>query len=331
MNLFADKYDSTNKRVEAIDNLRGIAVLFVFLSHTVQDSFGKYIDCGKIGIFIFFLVSGYCIYKSILKLNKSNYTNFIFFLSKRFSKLYPAYWASILAVLIFYPGEHSYQLVLINLSMFQKFFGYPDLQGIYWTLFVEIIFYTIIAIIILSNALKLNVINFFFFFFFVNLGITFSKVILNFYIPWAYALMIFSFFYGALLSLFDFNNINYKKLFFFLSLYILVLVINNFVFFDDRADGVGYSLPIAYIVAIIFFLFFNIFNFKLFLLSLLGKISYSFYLFHNIVVNFVLDLQISNSYLNFFLSLLASIIIATISHFIFEKKIYKFLLKIIKI
>ena len=329
MNLITNKSRCIDTRIDAIDNLRGIAVLFVFIAHAIEENaFKEYINFGLIGVFIFFLVSGYCIYKSILKLNKSNYTNFIIFLSKRFSKLYPAYWASILAVLIFFPAEFSYQLVLINLSMLQKFFGYPDLQGIYWTLFVEIIYYTIIAIIILSNALKLNVLNFFFFFFFVNLGIAFSKIILNFYIPWAYALMIFSFFYGALLSLFDFNNINYKKLFIFLLLYLLILIINNFVFFDNT---LGYSLLIAYIVAIIFFLFFNILNFKLIPLSLLGKVSYSFYLFHHIVIYVMRDLQISNSYLNFFLSFMASFIIAMISHFIFEKKIYKSLLKIIKL
>ena len=89
------------KRVEAIDVFRGVAILLVVLYHFtarlpaealhVSGAPVPPIYFGWIGVYVFFAISGYCIY---LTLGRS--TSIALFLARRFSRIYPAFLAAAL-------------------------------------------------------------------------------------------------------------------------------------------------------------------------------------------------------------------------------------------
>jgi peptidoglycan/LPS O-acetylase OafA/YrhL/pimeloyl-ACP methyl ester carboxylesterase len=136
-----------------LDALRGIAVFSVVLFHytTRYDSIYGHssellfkFDHGHLGVNLFFIISGFVIFLT-LERTKS----VIDFTVARFSRLYPAYWAA--AILTYtvissggLPGrEVKIEHALANLSMLQQWFYVPHIDGVYWTLTVELSFYSI--------------------------------------------------------------------------------------------------------------------------------------------------------------------------------------------
>jgi peptidoglycan/LPS O-acetylase OafA/YrhL len=152
---------SSRERYAFIDTLRGLACLLVVYIHSVQWLHASpfavgprtrewtewtivAIDPGKIGVLIFFMISGYVVPFTLLRRQPSPIRNFVV---NRFFRLYPAYWISlILASVVFYyflEIVNSPSKIAANATMIQSFFGQPHLQSIYWTLEVELIFYTL--------------------------------------------------------------------------------------------------------------------------------------------------------------------------------------------
>lgn len=122
--------------------------------HYVVDPFFSF-NYGLFGVHLFFIISGFVIFLTIEKT-----THTIDFIVKRFSRLYPAYWFAVLltfsSVNIFsLPGrEVSFQTALINLSMVQKWFHVRSVDGVYWTLAVELSFYFIMSFLLLTKQTK---------------------------------------------------------------------------------------------------------------------------------------------------------------------------------
>ncbi|NTV64785.1 MAG: acyltransferase [Oscillochloris sp.] len=135
-----------NKRLRWLDATRGLAALIVLASHTVDYFWRGYADAvqaGNAGVVLFFLCSGYVIPISLEALSLKR------FWLRRFFRLYPLYWLSI--VLFLALGSHQVALPVIaaNLTMLQFFMGIPHISSIYWSLTVEMVFY------IMVSALKL--------------------------------------------------------------------------------------------------------------------------------------------------------------------------------
>jgi len=146
-----------HKRLAFIDTLRGIAVLAVVLQHALEEivssqatgayhtaihnAIGHYFNFGRFGVVLFFFVSGFVIPYSF----PNTATPVRDFTISRFFRLYPAYWLSIAVVLILAPLLEGKTFppsqIAINLTMFQMFVGVPNLRIVYWTLFIELIFY----------------------------------------------------------------------------------------------------------------------------------------------------------------------------------------------
>jgi peptidoglycan/LPS O-acetylase OafA/YrhL len=66
------------------------------------------------------------------------------FLVARFSRLYPAYWTGVLltSLVLWVAGSRpGLRQIGANLSMLQEFFGVSSVDGAYWTLEVELLFY----------------------------------------------------------------------------------------------------------------------------------------------------------------------------------------------
>jgi peptidoglycan/LPS O-acetylase OafA/YrhL len=154
-------------RLAVLDGLRLVAALAVAIYHyTVAwriDGFSlpqyhlptmAHVSVyGFLGVELFFLISGFVICMSSWGRRLGD------FFTSRVSRLYPAYWVCILitaAVVAIVPvttgvppaAKLSLTDIMVNLTMLQQPLGVPHVDGVYWTLFVELRFYLLFAILV---------------------------------------------------------------------------------------------------------------------------------------------------------------------------------------
>lgn len=160
------------QRFGYIDAQRGLAALLVIWLHATDAfkqlpippvgdllyAFSAAIDTGRVGVILFFAVSGFVIPSSLRTVGKQTKPDALrVFLIRRVFRLYPAYWVSVggAALLgLFLMTPFSAQTVLLNLTMIQSVFGAPDVLGLYWTLRLELIFYIACALLFTLGALQ---------------------------------------------------------------------------------------------------------------------------------------------------------------------------------
>jgi peptidoglycan/LPS O-acetylase OafA/YrhL len=141
-------------RLAYIDSMRGIAALLVVWMHMFQpvatgalrDMLYYVLDPGKVGVIVFFAISGFVIPYSFPR----GPAPIARFTVSRILRLYPAYWLSMVAwiALMAIAGEAlpSTATILANVTMAQTALGQPNIIGIYWTLFIELLFYVSCAV-----------------------------------------------------------------------------------------------------------------------------------------------------------------------------------------
>lgn len=154
---------SANDRLHHIDAMRAIAALCVVIMHFCTTLPGDAIntnliskvmtlDLGRIGVVLFFAISGFVIPSSL----QSGQHKAIFWI-RRFFRLYPAYWVSICAVVLaqwlLHDTTFSIRQIVANTTMLQNFLHFENIEGVYWTLKVELIFYVMVY---LSFCCRLN-------------------------------------------------------------------------------------------------------------------------------------------------------------------------------
>ncbi|MEZ8640527.1 acyltransferase family protein [Vibrio splendidus] len=157
------------KRIEIVDYARLLAAFFVLLYHYTFNGFnnGKIevfelwnndiVDVtkyGYLGVHFFFMISGFVIGYSVINTTPRK------FILSRMARLYPAYWIAIVftsVISIFLANDAmsvSLSQVIVNLTMLQHFLGVAHIDGVYWTLSVEILFYGLIFVFIITGAKK---------------------------------------------------------------------------------------------------------------------------------------------------------------------------------
>lgn len=138
--------------LDAIRGLAAIAVVFYHYTFRYPKLFPNNFEShyqfsyGNLGVELFFILSGFVIFMSIQKV-KSPFE----FLTKRFIRLYPTYWIAMiftfLIVSIFGLAgkEVTINEFLINTTMLQYGLQIPSVDGVYWSLFHELMFYFLMA------------------------------------------------------------------------------------------------------------------------------------------------------------------------------------------
>jgi peptidoglycan/LPS O-acetylase OafA/YrhL len=139
------------QRLAEVDALRGVAALAVVAYHLTtrfQELFSGHgrpalsFPDGHYGVNLFFIISGFVIFMTLQRTTRP-----LDFVVSRFSRLFPAYWVSIALTLAIthslgLPGKLvDFSTGLANMAMVHGLFGVAHVDGVYWTLEVELLFY----------------------------------------------------------------------------------------------------------------------------------------------------------------------------------------------
>ena len=329
------------KRLGYLDTARGFAAIAVLIFHVtlelpsnesqfvniLQSFFINIFDLGKIGVVLFFIISGlvipYSFKTNSLKLGLSS------FAVSRFFRLYPVYWVSAIIGFVLY-GTFSYEELLANLTMIQQILGYKNIIGLYWTLQIELIFYFLVSCVFLFK--KLRDLNFLFkvslIFLFISLILAvircYFELKLPLALPLALSLMFFATMYRCLLIE---NDDSVKQLFKkYLVLYSITIPV---ICWLGYSTSFGNENPVKYVVTyfvgMLLFLLVGKIKFSNSITEYLGKISYSVYLFHPLIIKLYQDIFTTS--LNYFVSLsiilFSTVFISHITYYLFEKPFVK--------
>ncbi|MEU1377687.1 acyltransferase [Streptomyces triculaminicus] len=107
---------------------------------------------GWTGVEVFFLISGFVICMSTWGRTLGD------FVVSRVTRIYPAYWVAIFltaGVVALWPQVRTvknWDVVLTNLTMLQQGMGVWDVDGVYWTLFAELKFYVLFAVVVATGV-----------------------------------------------------------------------------------------------------------------------------------------------------------------------------------
>jgi peptidoglycan/LPS O-acetylase OafA/YrhL len=145
-------------RFPLLDSMRAIAVLCVLLTHTSflsgsneREWFGDFTARLDLGVTIFFLISGFLIYRPFVnsRLNGAPKTPLVVFFERRFLRIFPAYWLA-LTVLAISPG-----LPDVHTGHFWVYYGlfqaydptwFDKGLGTAWSLSTEVAFYLLLPL-----------------------------------------------------------------------------------------------------------------------------------------------------------------------------------------
>ncbi|ATC93414.1 acyltransferase family protein [Pseudoalteromonas tunicata] len=329
-------------RLIFLDLFRFVAALAVVLYHltyflpskpTTFEFFSPFTQYGYLGVNFFFMISGFVIYLSI---EKKDWREFI---ASRVGRLFPAYWFAVLftATLFFsFPGHLELPLsvndVLINLTMLQDFLDVTHVDGVYWTLTVELVFYFWMFIFIFFK--RLNAIPYFFLVLlclallscFVELPKLLKSILLLDWVSYFLSGIIFYLFYKG----------NRAPIWFcalIVSLGVSMLKAADYLLYFDVVQRAEFSLLVINSVIVVMYLLFiflikyssyfvKYLNVKL--VVFLGGLTYPLYLVHQ-NASYILFSYFSgdNEFLLLFFLLIASFILSTFIYLIIEKKVHR--------
>ncbi len=156
----------TNTRVDEIDLLRFLAALSVVIFHYIFLGFNNsdisvmpypsLVPIAKycyLGLDLFFMISGFGI---LMTASNGSVKGFVI---SRIVRLYPAFWAccTITFVMTIAIGGPRFTAnisqYLVNMTLLSGFVGVPPIDGSYWSMFVEMKFYALIAIVLLIGKI----------------------------------------------------------------------------------------------------------------------------------------------------------------------------------
>lgn len=302
--------------LSSIDGLRGVAALAVCCAHAVNQgpraSFAYY---GWLGVYVFFVVSGFVIPYSLWR---ANYTVKAYprFIAKRLVRLDPPYLASIAAAICLHyvsylfpqfrgdAPHYTAKTLLMHLAYLNSFFGGITtwIIPVYWTLGVEFQYYVLVGLLypLLASRRTFGLIALLLLCLAVS-GFQFplhphddqGPLIGHYSLAFLLGMLAFRLHAGLMSS----------RWFVLLAVVVTVLL--------SGTSGAVISLTALGTALIIAFV-----NFNLSILTWLGSISYSLYLFHLLVVDRVLHvgLRLFHSELSVFLvqlcAIAASILVA---------------------
>ncbi|WP_299248118.1 acyltransferase [uncultured Cytophaga sp.] len=310
-------------RFKELDALRGIAamlvVLFHFTMNTEKQNLG--FNLGVTGVDLFFMISGFVI---LLSLNHVKYS--YQFVINRVSRLYPTYWACVTFTFLLINFTSIFRLTmtefvhyLANMSMFQFYFRVDDLDGPYWTMIIEMIFYIVMLFLFHFKYLKyLNLIGMLSMSACVLMNVFYSDnvwvVIIMKGVPFFQFIPLF--FAGTIFYTIYTTNKNHFKNYIMLACCLLSQI--SLFEYGGRSNGFVNQEEYAIMVLLYFIIFTLFVHGKLgFLVNrvtlFLGEISFALYLVHQMIsVNYIIPYLTETTHLNFWLIRFIALVVVLI-------------------
>lgn len=285
---------SENVNNNWIGTCRGIAVIGVLLTHflpQIDNAFQleskiirgltvDYIDTGKMGVALLFLIAGYLTSASKMKRNVNQ------FVINRFFRLYPLYWVSIILVGIFFTFDgYGLDTILANVTMLQIFFRKEDLIGVFWTLPIELIFY---VGGVLFEKYMWNKKGIFCLYVIASIGTMVLGVVRHYVwsaAPVAMGLLLTIGLLGQQVKLYNEKIINRKYLLSSVLLFELIMTITSILAYqqDMGHQENWHRYVLSYTLAIMIFTFFLHTKKTITFFSTIAIVAYPLYLFQEIV------------------------------------------------
>ncbi len=317
-----------NNNLSNLGPFRAIASWMVCMYHSsfiislYYPTLAKMLNWGQEGVYVFFVISGLVLPWSMVN---GNY-EWKFagkFLLKRFTRLYPPLVLSILAWLLYFYNGSGYldwtilKKALDTMLLIVPFLGSEWINNLYWTLFVLFQFYFFQAIAFPFLANKNSWVRRIAFL--STLGLSFVALLFpglkDFKIALTFHLPIFSM--GMLLCLY------LKKIIVFLEFFVaLSLATLTSAYLTGNLYGCGYHITIVATLTVFGVL---ILKWVPKWLDFIGKISYSFYLIHGVVIYTVIYYlpEFKNSTYGSILTFLLIQVIAILASWFFYNLIEK--------
>ena len=297
-----------------MDALRGVAILAIVFFHFTfgREEANLGFKLGTTCLDLLFIISGFVIMMSIHRV-KSSFE----FIIKRIVRLYPTYWTAVTFTfllistftLYYNKGEIDFVRYLGNMTMFQFYLKIKNLDGPYWTMIIELIFYFVV--LFLFHFKKINHVNIIFSIIsvitvvLIHLEISFNLIhnILT-AIPFLQFTPVFlagSVFYNLYKSK---NQVLLNYFILCLSLVCQILLFNN----SGRSNLFISHFEYSIMLVIYYLIFILFINGKLkFIVSkgtlFLGKISYALYLIHQqISIGYIIPILTFKYHVNFWLA-----------------------------
>jgi len=304
-------------RLAGIDILRGYAVTTVIIYHfyvlldlSTVASFHYIHALGQLGVSLFFIISGYLIYRSIEHniTQKGIATGIKYYTLHRLLRILPAYYFNliiviILAYFIFHTMEGwSFTFILkqiITHLTFTSFLLYQDtgfdINGVYWTLSIEMLWYILAPFLFLYSKTNKTLLILFvlsvIYLICIDLGWMAWLFHLDKHMPNYIGMLYFYSFQlpGQLVyfitGIFIYKNIKHHiRLPHFIYYSLTLLIVLTFIYLSNQtfyqASFTLQNLVILFTMGSLFILLHQYYTKNLFILAWVGKISYSLYLWH---------------------------------------------------
>ena len=156
MNTLAPSNEKS--RLHELDALRFVAALSVVVYHMTYSNgatqrfpeVAAVTRFGYIGVNLFFIISGFVILWSAQGRSP------VAFAISRFSRLYPIFWVAIAATsaVLWHHGTITVRQMLLNSTMVSGYLGVDYIDGVYWTLQVELKFYVVIFLLLIVGQIN---------------------------------------------------------------------------------------------------------------------------------------------------------------------------------
>jgi peptidoglycan/LPS O-acetylase OafA/YrhL len=336
------------KKYDYIDFLRGIAILLVIINHIPHTDYilnestpfiiKKILLAGTYGVQLFYIVSAFTLCNSMENRNENNYKNFYI---RRIFRVVPLFYLGIIIYYLYYYFRSSHLFdfqnfytlknLILNLFFINNFIP-PSISFIpggetittelnfylifpflfYYLIKKKKIFISIIFIIPIMLILNLIFHKFFNFYDFGQIG--FYRTI---YVQLFVFLLGFLFYYLVKQKNFKKAILVNKKYFIFIILAFIFVILNNkinpeYFYFKNLIIISFILLFFSYLIFLKKKILKNYYLYKL--ICNFGKVSYSMYIFHWIVldiITYVMNFNIifKNSFLNLLTVILSGILI----------------------
>ncbi len=165
--ITAELPPAKHDRISELDLLRFVAATLVVLYHysyrpvidnvVSETAFGglqAFTRYGYLGVQLFFLISGFVILWS------AEGRTAVQFMKSRFLRLYPMFWVGVAITLaVLWSAGQAEQLLHVkviaaNLTLVPGYFSVPFVDGVYWTLTIELKFYVLVLMALLVGQMS---------------------------------------------------------------------------------------------------------------------------------------------------------------------------------